>query len=78
MNKMRLVGVEKTTEQIVAITIDRLPPQFSMEEVIFRCNPHNTTQLVEEIIANAYAHQGREKILKVVPAVPIALHTLLL
>ena len=70
VNKMRLVGVDKAQDQIVEIIIDRLPPQFCVEKVIFRCDPDTAKQLVEETIVNAYAHHCREVILKA-PAVPI-------
>ena len=55
VNKMRLVGVEETAEQIVEIMIDRLPPRFRVRKVILRCKPVTTKQMVEETIANAYA-----------------------
>lgn len=62
VNKLRLVGVEKTPEQVLEVMADQLPPRFRIEKAILRYHPATTTQLVEETIGDAYAEQRPEEI----------------
>lgn len=70
VNKLKLVGVEKISEQILDVMMDKLPSQFGMEKVMLRSNPALTRHLVKETIGDAYATARREKILKQPAAAP--------
>ena len=64
LNKLRLVGVTKTEQQIIDVLMDRLPDRFRMEKVVLRAHPHLTRKFVESTIGDAYAAQRKETILK--------------
>ena len=64
LNKLKLVGVTKTEQQIIDVLMDRLPDRFRMEKVVLRAHPHLTRKFVESTIGDAYAAQRKEEILK--------------
>ncbi|CAM9120892.1 unnamed protein product, partial [Hapterophycus canaliculatus] len=50
VNKLRLVGEEKTQEQIIAVIMDRLPSLFRMEKAILTHTKPLTRKYVEKTI----------------------------
>ena len=74
VNKLALVGVTKSTPQILKVIMERLPTQFRMEKAIPRSAPNLSRELVEKTIGDAYAAHRQEEIIRtpLTPATPAA------
>ena len=58
VNKLKLVGVKKSPEEILEITMDRLPPEFHVQKEMLYSTPNFTRRMVEQSICAAQGCTG--------------------